>query len=153
MLEAVLAVVIIAALLLLIGVPLDVIIGGLAALLMLGVVLTAAVFVLFFLAADISLFFFRPARGKFLRFDEGERFDRAVYLSLKDNLEYTCLFPAEGFARARIYSPEKERLLFTSRLKKRKTAYDRHSLLIILLGNLFSVLVCIGAFALLPALF
>lgn len=114
-----------------------IIIGGILA-------LTVAFVILFFFGTDISLLFFRRAKGRFLRIDDMGRFDHAVYQV--DGTEYSCLFPAETIARKRIYEKESV-LLMIPRSGKRKVAYDRHSLLIIMFGNLFSLaLIAVGLF-------
>lgn len=137
LLEIVVTVVIIAALLLFVGVPLESILT-LLAVIMLGLVsLSMALFTLFFVITDISLLFRRCVKGKFLHVDDTGRFDHAVYQA--EGEEYSCLFPAESFGRSRIYRPDQEYLLLISRSGKNRTAYDRHSLMIIVVGTLFSV--------------
>lgn len=139
-LEAILTAIVLFLVLLMMGVPFGTIIGWALILLYAVLVLTIALFVLFFTVTGISLLFFRRVRGEFLRFDENGRFDRAVYLA--DGNEYTCMFPAENVARRRIYSEGSDRkhLLLVSWSDKHRIAYDRHSLVIITIGIVFSAI-------------
>ena len=149
-LEAILTAVIVLLFLLFIGIPLDVVLSWAGIALIALLLLSMAVFSLFFVISLLSLPFFKRTKGTFLRFSDDIRFDRAVYLA--DGIEYTCLFPAESVARRNIYN-EKAHTLFVSRSKTRRIAYDRHSLLIIAVGSLFSALfiavLCISAYMIL----
>ena len=150
LIEAVLTLVIVFLVLLMFGIPLNTLIGlfliGISGLLILAVVL----FILFFLITGISLLFFKKTKGVFVRFDDG-RYERAVYTV--DETEYTCIFPAENIARRSIYQKNSEHTLLISRFRKRKTAFDRHSLFIIALGTAFSVIMLILGILFLPGLF
>lgn len=140
LLEIVLTVVILVGILFFVGMPLESILNLLVIVIGAGVLLTVAFVVLFFLGTDIYLLFFRKVKGEFLRIDEEGRFDHAVYRVGEQ--EYACIFPAESVARKQIYKKRMYTLLIP-RFGKRKTAFDRHSLFIILCGTLLS-LVLIG---------
>ena len=135
-LEAVITVAVILLMLLFVGVPLESILNLLFIILMGVLGLSVLFVVLFFASVDISLLFFRQAEAKFLRIEDKDRFEHAVYLVGKD--EYSCLFPAESVRREKIYQKDFHTLLIP-RNPKRKIAYDRHSLMIILVGSLFSL--------------
>jgi hypothetical protein len=139
-LEAILTAIVLFLVLLMMGVPFGTIIGWALILLYIVLLLTVVLFVIFFAATGISLLFFRRVNGEFLRFEDSGRFDRAVYRA--DGQVYTCLFPAENVARRRIYSEDSGRLhmLLVSRSAKRRIAYDRHSLVIITIGIVFSAI-------------
>ena len=136
-LEIIVTIVIIIALLLFIGVSVQTILLTLAIILLALVALSMLLIILFFVLTDLFLPFRKPVKGKFLRVDDTERFDHAVY-QVGDQ-EYTCMFPAESFGRKRIYQENKEYLLLIPRSGKRKNAYDRHSLFIIAVGTVISV--------------
>lgn len=141
MLEIVITVVIVVALLLFIGVSAETIFV-IGAVVILGLIAIAmALFALFFLITDISLLFRKRVTGIFLRIDETDRFANAVYSV--DKQEYTCIFPAESFGRKNIYHENKQELLLISRNSEKRSAYDRHSLVIIVIGNLFSIIFAI----------
>ena len=142
-LEAVVSVAVILMMLLFIGMPLDSILSLFGWILLGGIGLTIAFVILFFLGTDIFLLFFRPARGRFIRIDDTGRFDHAVYRVGEQ--EYACVFPAETVGRKRIYSKEHFFLLIP-RSGKRKITFDRHSLFVIVLGNLFSVILIVFVF-------
>ena len=136
-LEILLTIVIIGALLLLVGVSPETIIS-LTAFILLGLVaLAVIVFIVFFVFTDVSLLFRKKVKGKFLYVDEEGRYDRAVYQVGEQ--EYKCLFPAETYGRARIYKTDKEYMLLIPRSDKKKNVYDRHSLFIIAIGSVFSL--------------
>ena len=139
-LEAILTAAVLFLVLLIMGVPFGTIIGWSLILLYIILLLMIALFVLFFAATDVSLLFFYRVRGEFLRFDDSGRFERAVYRA--EGEEYSCIFPAENVARRRIYSADSGRkhFLLISRSKKHRVAYDRHSLVIIFIGTVFSAL-------------
>ncbi len=138
LLEIIVAVVVIVVILVLVGVPLPSIITLLAFVMMGIVVLAMVLFVGFFVVTDISLLFRKRANGKFVRITDDERFERAVYQV--DGTEYTCLFPAENIARRKLYHTDGSYPLLISRSQKRRTAYDRHSLIVIAVGSVFAVL-------------
>ena len=153
MLEVVFTVVIIIALLLFFGIAPDTIFVVFATVVLGLVALAALLFVLFFLVTDISLLFRRRVKGQFIRVDDTERFDHAVYRV--DNQEYFCLFPAESFGRQRIYHENQSYSLLISRNPKRRSAYDRHSLITIAIGTVFSVIfvvLLIGAYYLIRSI-
>lgn len=135
LIEGILTLVIVVLFLLFIGIPLEMIltVGGTGILIITG--LAAVLFSLFFIVTLFSLPFFRRAKGTFLRFSDDLRFDRAVYDV--GGTEYTCIFPAETFGRRMIYK-QTARTLLISRSQKRHYAYDRHSLLIIVIGSVTS---------------
>ena len=139
LLEAVFTIVVIVALLLLFGVPPETVLSWSATILMGLVLLTMLLFTLFFVITDISLLFRRRVKGKFLRVDDSGRFDNAIYEA--EGAEYRCLFPAESFGRKRIYREGEEYMLLIPRNKNRHSAYDRHSLITIVIGT-----VCSGVF-------
>lgn len=112
-------------------------------------VLTLIAIVLFFLGTACSLLGYQRKKGHFLRFAHSEHFDRAVYEA--DGKEYTCLFPAENYARNRIYQAGETTLLIRDG-KKHAIAYDRHSLLIVAVGTVFSLLSLGGIIAYLAVL-
>ena len=135
LIEGILTIVIVILFLVFIGIPLEIILeyGGFA---ILGLAaLAMLLFAVFFAVTLLSFPLFRRAKGKFVRFSDDLRFDRAVYDV--NGTEYTCLFPAESVGRRIIYKDE-ERFLLVSRFRKRHIAYDRHSLLIIFIGSLAS---------------
>ncbi|MBP0971106.1 MAG: hypothetical protein J5753_03605 [Oscillospiraceae bacterium] len=135
--EIILTVVIVIAVLLLIGVSVQTIISS-AVMILLGLVALAMLsIILFFFLTDLFLPFRKAVKGRFLRVDEEGRMDHAVYQVGEQ--EYTCSFPAESFGRKRIYQTEKDYLLLIPRSGKRKTAYDRHSLVTIAIGTIISV--------------
>ncbi|HAG13615.1 MAG TPA: hypothetical protein DCG49_07105 [Ruminococcus sp.] len=136
-LEIVLSIVIILALLLLIGIPLETILSILAIVLVGLIALTAILFIAFFLFTDISLLFRKKVSGIFRYVDEEGRYDRAVYEV--DGNKYTCLFPAETLGRSRIYKENTSYMLLISKNEKNTNAYDRHSLFIIAIGSVVSV--------------
>lgn len=135
MLGVILAVIILFLLLLLIGIPLATIFSYAVLILCILVGLTLLLIFLFFFGTILSMPRFHRKNGKFIRFSHAQHFDRAVYEA--DGEEYTCLFPAENVARSQIYT-DKPRYILVHSGKKHKTAYDRHSLLIITIGTLFS---------------
>ena len=136
--EIVLSVVIIIALLLFFGVSVQTILTGAVLILISLVVLAILLIAVFFFATDISLLFRKRVKGKFLRIDDTTRFDHAVYDV--NGTEYHCVFPAESYGRKRIYHTDKEYMLLISRSEKRNSAYDRHSLITIVFGTVFSAL-------------
>ena len=138
MLEVVITVVIIIALLIFMGVSIETIFVTCAAIILGLVAVAMFLFALFFLITDITLLFRKCVQGKFLRVDDSERFDHAIYYA--DNQEYACIFPAESFGRKNIYHENKQYLLLISRNPKRRSAYDKHSLMIIAIGNIFSII-------------
>ena len=136
--EIILTVIIVIAVLLLIGVSAQTIITAAVVILLGLVALTMLLIILFFFLTDLFLPFRKAVKGRFLRVDEEGRMDHAVYQVGEQ--EYTCSFPAESFGRKRIYQQDKEYLLLIPRSGKRKTAYDRHSLVTIAVGTVISVL-------------
>ena len=138
MLEVVFTLVIVIALLLFIGVSPETIFVIFAVVILGLVALAMLLFVLFFLITDISLLFRKRVKGKFVRVDDTERFDHAVYNV--DNQEYSCLFPAESFGRKRIYHENQLYLLLIPRNPARRSAYDKHSLITIAVGTMFSLI-------------
>lgn len=136
-LEVVFAGIIIIVLLILFGVPLASIITVTAAILLGIVALAMVLFVLFFIITDITLLFRRRVTGIFLRIEDTERFDHAVYQV--GDAEYSCIFPAESFGRRRIYHEGESCTLLIPRNSKRRSAYDRHSLFTILIGTISAV--------------
>jgi ABC-type multidrug transport system fused ATPase/permease subunit len=148
--EIVLSIVIIIALLLFFGVSVQTILTGAVLILIALVVLAIILIAVFFFATDISLLFRKRVKGKFLRIDDSTRFDHAVYDV--GGTEYHCIFPAESYGRKRIYHVDQEYTLLIARSEKRKTAYDRHSLITILFGTVFSALL-VAVFILIAAYF
>ncbi len=136
LLEGVLVLVIVGLLLFFLGVPFSmmgtVLLWSLVGLLM----LSLAVMIVFFLGCSIVLMLCRKENGRFVRYEHFERFDRAVYLV--NGEEFACVFPAENLARKKIYG-DSEIVLRVYRGKKRKYAFDPHSILIIRIGTAFSV--------------
>ena len=104
LLEILIAAVIIIALLLLIGVKLQTILLGLGVIVLVLIALAMLSIILFFFLTDLFLPFRKPVKGKFLRVDDSGRMDHAIYQVGED--EYTCSFPAESFARKRIYQTD-----------------------------------------------
>ena len=136
-LEVVFVVIIIIVLLILFGIPPATILTVASAVLLGLVALAMVLFVLFFIITDIALLFRRRVTGTFLRIDDTNRFDHAVYQV--GDAEYDCIFPAESFGRRRIYHEGEACTLLISRNPKRRSAYDRHSLITILIGTVSSV--------------
>ena len=136
-LEVIFAAVIIIVLLILFGVPPASIITVTAAILLGLVALAMVLFVLFFIITDITLLFRRCVTGTFLRIEDTDRFDHAVYQV--GDAEYSCIFPAESFGRRRIYHEGDSCTLLIYRNPKRRSAYDRHSLITIMIGTMSSV--------------
>lgn len=137
-LEIILTVAVIIGIMLLVGVPVETIFALLAVVLLGLIVLTMGLFSLFFVITDISLLFRKYVRGIFLRIDDSGRYDKAVYRV--GDREYTCTFPAETVGRKKIYRKDNEYSLLIPRSEKRHYAYDRHSLMIIGIGTVFSVI-------------
>lgn len=137
-LEIVLTVVIVVALLLFFGVSPGTILLVLGIVVLGLIALTILAMFLFFVLTDVALLFRKPVKGTFLRVDDSGRFDHAVYQV--GEAEYSCNFPAESFGRKHIYQENKQYLLLIPRSEKRKTAYDRHSLMIVAIGTLLSTL-------------
>lgn len=135
-LEVFFTLIIVVLLLLFFGVPLNSILLVGAAILLGLVLLSMLLFSLFFIVTDVSLLRKKPAKGKFVRIDDSGRFDFAVYLV--DGVEYSCTFPAESFGRKRIYKSDHNYFLLIPRHPERRTALDRHSLITVFLGTLFS---------------
>ena len=132
LIEGILTLVIVILVLVMVGIPLDTIIGIAVSYVIPAILaLTVGLFVLFFLITGLSLLFFRREKGVFVRFDDA-RYERAVYAV--NGTEYTCIFPAENVARRTIYQKNSEHTLLISRFRKRRTAFDRHSLFIIGIG-------------------
>ena len=132
LIEGILTLVIVILVLVMVGIPLDTIIGiAVSYVIPVILALTVGLFVLFFLITGLSLLFFRREKGVFVRFDDA-RYERAVYAV--NGTEYTCIFPAENVARRTIYQKNSEHTLLISRFRKRRTAFDRHSLFIIGIG-------------------
>lgn len=141
MLGVLLAMLILIALLWLLGVPLAtmavwgmLLLIGLIGLGLLGIIM-------FFLCCLCALPHYHRAQGKFVRFEHFRQFDRAVY-SVEEK-EYTCIFPAENIGREKIYHSVPKFLLVRAG-KRRATAYDLHSLLIVGIGSGFSLLSLAG---------
>lgn len=145
MLEIVITVIIIIALLLFFGISPETIFVVFATIILGLVALAMLLFILFFLITDISLLFRRRVKGKFLRVDDTDRWDHAVYEY--ENQEYTCLFPAESFGRQRIYHENRMYSLLIPRNPKRRSAYDRHSLFTIVIGSFFAVIMAAALIA------
>lgn len=144
LIEGFLTVIIVILFLLFIGFPLELILEWTGIIIIAATALASALFSLFFLFTSVSLLFFRKVKGRFVRFADDLRWDRAVYEA--EGEEYTCIFPAETVGRRRIYQ-QKEYTLLISRSGKRRIAYDSHSLLIITLGVLTSAgFITLGAF-------
>ena len=141
LLEIIIAAVIIVALLLLIGVKLQTILVGLGLIVLGLIVLAVLSIILFFFLTDLFLLFRKPVKGKFLRVDDSGRMDHAIYQVGEE--EYTCSFPAESFGRKRIYQTEHDYLLLIPRSGSRKTALDRHSLFILGVGTVISVILTV----------
>ena len=138
MLEVVFTVAIIIALLLFFGIPAETIFIFCTTVILGLIVLAMLLFILFFVITDISLLFRRRVKGRFVRVDDTDRWDHAVYMF--ENQEYTCLFPAESFGRQRIYHENQMYSLLIPRNPNRHSAYDRHSLFTILIGSVFAVI-------------
>ena len=138
MLEIVFTILIIIALLLFLGISPETIFLLLASIILGLVAIAMLLFALFFLITDISLLFYKKVKGEFLRVDDSERFDHAVYRV--DNIDYSCLFPAESFGRQRIYHEKQMYFLLVPRNPAHRSAYDKHSLFTIAIGSVFSVL-------------
>ena len=136
MLEVVFTVAIIIALLLFFGMSLETIFVFFATIVLGLIAIAMMLFVLFFVITDISLLFRRRVKGVFLRVDDSDRFDHAVYAY--EDQEYSCVFPAESFGRKHIYHEKQAYSLLISRNPKKHTAYDRHSLIIIAIGTVVS---------------
>ena len=149
LIEAVLTAVIVLLMMIFVGIPVYTIIEWVLMILCGLLFLTVLFFVLFFLITSVSLLFYRRVKGVFLRFDDSARWERAVYLV--EGKEYICRFPAESVLRRSIYK-ENETVssctLLISRSGKNK-AYDRHSLIIITIGTVVSVLLIAAASVLL----
>ncbi|MBR6761852.1 MAG: hypothetical protein IKM30_07460 [Oscillospiraceae bacterium] len=131
--EFLITIIILFVLLLLLGVPLQ-------------TLLTIAVILIFVLLCLLMLFFmgtllflcrFRSKTVRFCRFQSHPRFDQAVYLEEDSGLEFVNLFPAESVLRSKIYHNAPQRLLLLSSGRHR-FAFDRHSILILVLGFLGS---------------
>lgn len=140
-LEIIVTIAVVIGILVFVGVPIVSILTLLVLVLSGLLLLAVAFFVLFFLITDIILLRYRRGKGKFSRFDDTQRWERAVYAV--EGKEYTCVFPAESFARRSIYE-KPEATVLIPRSGRRTTAYDRHSLFIIAVGNIFSVLLAAG---------
>lgn len=140
LIEAVLTAVIVLLMMIFVGIPIFTIIEWVLIVLFGLLVLTILFFVLFFLFTSVSLLFYKRVKGVFVRFDDSSRWERAVY-SVEGN-EYICRFPAESILRNSIYKEDAEDrtcMLLISR-SDRKSAYDRHSLMIIAVGTVVSVI-------------
>lgn len=138
MLEVVFMVIVIIALLLFFGIAPETIFLIFATVILGLVAIAMLLFALFFLVTDISLLFCKKVKGKFVRVDDTDRFDHAVYNV--DNQEYSCLFPAESFGRQRIYHENQQYSLLIPRNPAHRSAYDKHSLFTIAIGSVFSVI-------------
>lgn len=132
--EALIVIVIIVVVIIILGVSLAVVAKGL--LIMAAVVL--ALMLLFFVAMTVAAIVAKPAVGEFdgLEKNEDSMFETAYYRVGDERIQN--LFPAESIMQSRIYS-KGEKKLRVLRTKKRVSAIDRHSLLIIIVG-LFSTL-------------
>ncbi len=153
MLEVVFTIVIIIALLLFFGIAPETIFVVFATIVLGLVAIAMLLFILFFVITDVALLFRRRVKGEFLRVDDTERFDHAVYRV--DNQEYYCLFPAESFGRQHIYHEKQSYFLLIPRNPKRRSAYDRHSLITIAVGTAFSLIfvgLLIGAYFLIRSI-
>lgn len=135
-LEGIFTAAIVILLLLFFGVPLESIITVAAAVMLGLVALAMLLFAVFFIVTDISLLFKRHTKGIFQRVDDTGRFDHAVYKV--DDQEYACSFPAESFGRKRIYQENHAYFLLIPRNPKHRYALDRHSMVVIVIGNLFT---------------
>ncbi len=142
MLGVLLAIVIVVLLLLFVGIPFSVILSWAVAIICGLIGLALLLIAAFFLGTVCMMPRFHKAKGKFVRFSHSKQFDRAVYEA--EGEEYACLFPAENVAREKIYNDVPHTILI-HKGKKHRTAYDRHSLLIITVGTLFSLCSLIGA--------
>lgn len=99
-----------------------------------------ALMTLFFIVTAIALLFFKRKRGELLRFEKENGFEHAVYES--DDGEYHNLFPAEQVLKGKIYSSSSYFLL-TVKTKKKNIAFDRHSIVIVITGLVFSAASCL----------
>lgn len=138
LLEILIAAVIIIALLLLIGVKFQTVLVVLGVVVLCLIALAMLSIILFFFLTDLFLPFRKPVKGKLLRVDDSGRMDHAVYQV--GDAEYICSFPAESFGRKRIYQKDHDYLLLIPRFGSRKTAFDRHSLFILAVGTVISVI-------------
>lgn len=129
--EVIIGAVIIIFLLVLLGVDIWYILLGIIALIALAALFTAVLFAV----CVVWLLRSRRHSGEFLRFEEGKRFEYAVYRI--DGAEYGNIFPAEMILRERLYKPETP---VTLRLSGSRV-FDRNAFLTIVIGFPLSLLI------------
>ena len=130
--EILLGAVIIIILLALVGVDIWYILLGVIALVALAALFTAGLFAV----GTVMLLRAKRCFGEFLRFDEGKRFEYAVYSI--DGGEYGNIFPAEMVLREKLYKPETPVKL---RLYRKKSVFDRNAALTTAIGLPVSLLI------------
>lgn len=138
--EVLLGAVVIIFLLALVGVDIWYILIGVIALIALAALFTAWMFAV----GVVMLLRAKRCEGEFLRFDEGKRFEYAVYFI--DGGEYGNIFPAEMVWRKRLY---KTGVSVKLRLTKKGSVFDRNALLTTVIGFPMSLLITLafgGAF-------
>ncbi|MGN1339721.1 MAG: hypothetical protein ACI4WS_05475 [Oscillospiraceae bacterium] len=144
--EILLGAVMIIILLALVGVDIWYILLGVIALIALAALFTAVLFAV----GAVMLLRGRRCSGMFLRFDEGKRFEYAVYSI--DGGEYGNIFPAEMVMRERLYKPDVPVKLH---LTKKGHVFDRNAFLTTVIGLPVSMLITAvfaGGFAMLLGL-
>lgn len=130
--EAVIAVILIAGICFLVGVPPVYIILGFICLVLLALAAMALMFFYCFYGFVRSEKHF----GTFIRFEQKEHFKYAVYFT--DGKEYGCIFPCESFFRKKLYRDGKKYRLMVN--KKRNTVYDGFASATCVIGFTFSLL-------------
>ena len=130
--EILLGAVIIIILLALVGVDIWYILLGVIAIVALAALFTAGLFAV----GTVMLLRAKRCFGEFLRFDEGKRFEYAVYSI--DGVEYGNIFPAEMVMRKRLYKPGEPVKL---RLTKKGSVFDRNAFLTTVIGLPVSLLI------------
>lgn len=137
--EALIIVIVIAALLLILGVSLDMMALGIMAL----VDLAAGLMLVFFAVCTFLLLISKRQNAEFVGIEDARGFDTAVY-ELESGERLGDIFPAENALRNLVYR-KKHKRVSVCRLKKHKFVIDGHSALTILLGLLLSSLSFAGA--------
>ena len=92
----------------------------------------------FFAVCAVMILSGKRRAARFVRFEEGGRFDAAIYSA--DGKEYANVFPAEFILRDRLYSPGRT---VTIRTTKRGRAFDKNALLSTAAGLPLSILTAV----------
>lgn len=132
--EIVIALIVIAAIMLILGVSLTSIAAGI----MLLLIAVLLFMLIFFLVCGFMLLRSKRADAEFDGFENNGRFDCAVYLCGDERERLINIFPAESILREQIYKSGECRVN-VFRTRKKAFAIDRHSMVIIIAGLVLTI--------------